>query len=187
MAKTILNSNYRERLNKMAAEFLTALVREKHKWETRRKALEKVVARRIKEEYPLKDMLVLEKYGKTERRKSIKLVNTADRRICEFELEVEGLFPKQGYSETPLGCDSLELVVYLDAAEAIKSEYGTRIEDYRALIRESRTLEDVEQVWPEATRLRKAVAELDNSRALIRISEPLIERIKGDVLAARKE
>lgn len=65
------------------------------------------------------------------------------------------------------------------AESALRDAWAAKMADYRVLITESRNLEDVIEVWPEAASVPFAVRSRDT--ALARLNLDVVARIKADV------
>lgn len=69
------------------------------------------------------------------------------------------------------------------ANEAFETALRRKMDDYGALVREARTLDEVCEIWPEA----EVVREYARSRALSILSDEMIARIRADVAARQSE
>ena len=71
---------------------------------------------------------------------------------------------------------------WLEAKEKLRETAEATRNDYRALVRSARTLEEIVEVWPQA----EEVAQYARSQALTVLSQEVIARIKADADARRK-
>lgn len=131
----------------------------------------------VETKYPRKDMLVLKKYGKTHDHYNARLNLTAGG-VVEFRFNPD---------DAPLAADSYPIFGADDAlteafenwrlaTAALKKARDAKLADYRSLIRFSRNLEDVTDIWPEAEQIRPTAA----CNALVALSPDALARIKAD-------
>lgn len=150
---------------------------------------EAVVRKIVETKYPPKDMKLLVKYEVAAPDRCIRLQLAAGG-VVEFTFPDEKAAPltpgRRGY-----GCSSRMyladeaatpiIAASLQAKDALKKARGRKLEDYKALIWASTSLEQVEAVWPAAAALRPR-----KGRALpVVLSDEVIARIKADIPLAK--
>lgn len=187
MAKIRLNEGYRDFLTTLARQVVKCPAEAKAE-DAAYKAAAPVVRGIVVARYPAKDMAVLLRYQKAAPDECIHIQLTAGG-VAKFKFRADESAPlaPEGscYGRMYLADEAATKVietyrVALDAhAKALKAKLG----DYCALIRGAVHLDEVEEVWPEATQLRER-----NSRTLpMVLSEDVIKRIKADAAMRMKE
>lgn len=183
MAKLRLNTEHRLFLRRLARKNISCPAETKADTDAYEKAA-KVVRAAVLERYPTKDMNILRRYSVAYRDTCLRLQLAAGG-IVQFDLrgtvEEVGLWVPDGNCSNHIyqidEAGSAVVSASLSAAEALEDAIARKHEDYVALIEASKTLEQVEEVWPEASALREHVG-----RALPSVlSDDVIARIKEDV------
>lgn len=183
MAKLRLNNEHRLFLRRLARNNISCPAEAKTDAEAYEKAA-KVVRAAVLERYPTKDMNVLRRYNVAYRDTCLRFQLTAGG-VVQFELR--GQAEEVGLWVPDLRCSnhiyqideagSALVVASLSAAGALDEAIERKHADYVALIAASQTLEQVEEVWPEAAVLREHVG-----RSLPSVlSDDVIARIREDV------
>jgi hypothetical protein len=148
-------------------------------------AAEPLVRKMVKEKYPPRDMEVLHKYGAAEQDDCIKMQLHAGG-VTQFNftkdtgpLVVERTTSGAIYLASP---DVTDAVLAWEAATAaLKKAKTDKLNDYYALVNSVSTMEDVEEIWPDAASVRPRLG----SHALTLLSQETIARLKADI-ASRK-
>jgi hypothetical protein len=187
MAKIRLTEGMRERLYAMA---MKAAVYPKEQREFDRayaKALP-VMTKIVHGDYPASDMAICAKYGVTTKDTCIRL-NLTPGGVDEFRFaEADApVVVSRGYScrNRIYACDEKATLVFNSwktAAVALEEAQNQRAADYRALVNASKTLDEVEAIWPGAGEMRASLA--NNLQATL--TADVIARIQADISAQRK-
>lgn len=181
--KTRLNADHRRALARLATEIVAVPVEAKAIDATYKKAAP-LVMRDIVAKYPVRDMNVLLKYERASRGDCIRVQMTHGG-VTQFRFnEGRGPITPRGYCQIhAVKADTTSAIQdWASAVDAEKTAKAAKIGDYQSLIDFSRTLEDIEAVWPEASKIRSSIVR--NLPALL--SEDVVARIAADV-AARAE
>lgn len=177
--KTRLNSDHRRALIRLAGEIISAGPETKAASAAYKKAAP-LVMRDLTDKYPVKDMKVLERYESASRDDCIRVQMTSGG-VTQFK------FAKGSGPLTPnrYGChiyavkaDTTDAIQdWAAAVDAEKEALAKKMQDYRSLIDFSRTLEDVETIWPEAAKVRASVI----LNLPVALSDDVVARIAADV------
>lgn len=183
MSKCYLTNSLRETLTTLALRAVTCPA-EGAALDAAYKVAAPLVRGMVEKKNPPRDMRVLDKYRKASRDACIKMQLTAGGvEQFEFAQKDAPLVANPTYSSPPYAADAVTtdaVVDWVTAKRTHKTALDKKLDDYRALIRASRSLEDVAAVWPEAEKARPA-----KSNALIVLSPEIVRRIEADV-ASRK-
>jgi hypothetical protein len=183
MAKLRLNNEYRLFLRQLARNNITCAT-EVAADEAAYKAAEKIVRGMVIERFPTKDMNVLKRYNVAVRDTCFR-IQLAAGGVVQFEFR--GTVDDVGIWVPYASCASRMYIAdeaqttaiqsAIDAESALEDARERKLADYGALIEASTTLEQVEEIWSEASALRAHVG-----RALPSVlSDDVIARIKEDV------
>lgn len=183
MAKLRLNNDYRLFLRRLATKNVTCAA-EAAADEAAYKAAEKIVRAMVVDRFPAKDMKVLQRYNVASRDTCFR-IQLAAGGVVQFEFrgatdDVGIWVPDATCSSRLYIADEAQTTIIqssLDAESAVEDARKRKLEDYCALIEASSTLEQIEEVWPEASALREYAG-----RTLPAVlSDDVIARIKADV------
>lgn len=187
MAKIRLNDGYRCFLSDLAKQVAKCPAEEKAEndaYKPAAKAVHAIVVAR----YPVKDMAVLQRYQAAEPDTCIRLQLAAGG-VHEFKFRDGDAIPLapggRCYSRMyQADADATKIIeIYNRAHDAHKKARKSKLADYEALIKGATTLEEVEEVWPEASALRSRAG-----RALpMVLSDEVIARIKADAAARLRQ
>ena len=140
----------------------------------------------VEKKYPPGDMKICEKYGLTQYDSCIRL-KYPNGVVQQFQFSGEKYthpMVPQGYCHSRMyladqkTADAVEH--WADAAKAFKEEKEKRIKAYEALIKGSRYVEDVAEVWPEAATI------FPSEGRLILLNEDTLATIKADLKEQKK-
>lgn len=140
----------------------------------------------VQAKYPPKDMLVCEKYGVATIDDCIHLQLTQGGvQAFKFVAGTGPLVVKKTYQGQIYLADQVTTLAVLDWI-AVHEEHDEKLRalrnDYYALIKGARTLEEIVEIWPEIVTVERYA----RSYALTVLSQDVINRIKADV-ARRSE
>jgi hypothetical protein len=185
MAKTRLSSYIRARLMDLAKDILIFPAEQKA-CDKAYAVAAKVVSAAIVARYPQSDMDTLRKYESACQPAYVYL-DLEDSRphvvfnFREKNVDVPWIARNSGFTFIA-NEKTLNLVQsFKDYEMKLKEARETKLKDYAALINGVGSLEDVEAVWPEATKVRDKLI----GGAVSTLNPDVIERIKADV-ASRK-
>jgi hypothetical protein len=134
----------------------------------------------VTKKYPEKDMKVCARYEAAHGDDCIKLTLSAGGvQEFNFDKDTGPLVVKKTYSGQMYAADDLTTTAVLEwvtARDSHKAALKQKHEDYGALIRNARTLDEVVEVWPEAEQLRTMFG-----KPLVALSEEVKARIRDDV------
>lgn len=183
MPSTRLNQQIRQALSNLVREIVTC-PEETSAVDLAYTNTSQPIIQALLDRYPSDDMAVLKRYD---------YAGLADR------VDIEG--PGVGYTQFVFRCDDpsrplvpmndvvlLDVDLYslvrmwTDRRIALKDALGIKQADYFALIRHAATLEEVEEVWPEAEQVRRRVRGVP---VVAGLDADVMARIAADV-AARK-
>lgn len=180
----ILRIAHKEALRKLRDTVVRAVTEENVVKEAYRKAAP-LVRKVVETEYPPRDMRVLAKYEAAERDDCIKLrlaYGAAQDVMFDFDEGTGPLVVNKTYSGKMFLADeeTTEAVsAWKDAKEKRDKTLRQKKDDYNTLINAARTLEEVENLWPEAAQIRELFN--TNQVALLALTPTVIQRIKMDV------
>jgi hypothetical protein len=147
-----------------------------------------LVRKIVEEKFPPKDMRLLVKYDCAAPDSCIKLQLTAGG-ITQFnfrDVKDAPLLPNGYECRSRIFASDATVSAAVGAHElacgALKKARAKIMDDYRALIWSTPTLEQIEAVWPEAKALRERL----NKTLPVRLSQDVINRIRADVATRAK-
>ena len=162
--RTRLHKHTRDRLFDFACEFIDALTEERFQPAKLKKKLKAAVTKQVRQEYPKKDMDILQRYQVSETDFTIKAMGDDHRStVEEIEFTAEdGLHvPARGHYDTIvilLSDDDetlLQDAIQADTqAEKFKDE---KRRTYRTLIYDATYFEQIVDVWPAAERMANQI------------------------------
>lgn len=176
--KTRLNADHRRALANLARKLVACPAETKALAAAYKKAAP-LIMRDITEKYPVRDMNVLAKYERATRDDCIRIQMTSGG-ITQFHFEKDkGPLTPRGYCQIyATKVDTTDAVQDWQAAgEAEKEALAKKLGDYQSLIDFSRTLDDIEAVWPEAAQLRGSIV----ANLPVALSPDVVARIVDDV------
>lgn len=139
-----------------------------------------LVRRAVAAKYPEKDMKICAKYEAARGDDCIKLTLTSGGvQEFNFDKDTGPLVVKKTYNGQMYAADELTTKAVLDwitARDLHKKTLKDKHEDYAALIRNAKTLDEIVEVWPEAEQLR-----IMFGKPLVALSEEVKARIRNDV------
>lgn len=136
------------------------------------KACEKMIRAEIRRQWPPKEMAVLAKYGLSATRVHVPIMVHGDigvssnERFTGFDLDSEQgplVMPYMGYQSPRLKIEGENALVWramLDAKTAMVNACREKAQPLHLLIGHATTLEQIEEVWTEARKVRPAVSTL---------------------------
>lgn len=150
-----------------------------------------LVRKLVEDRYPPKDMKLLLKYEQARQDSCIRLQLTAGG-VVEFKFRDDDKNHPLTPGQRHYGCGnrmyaadeaaSTAINASILAADAYKKAMSKKLDDYKALIWTSATLDQIEAVWPPASALRDRVG-----RSLpVVLSDEVIARIKADVSLTKR-
>ena len=191
MTKTRLNESSRDILLKFVRDTIVALPSQHEKETELYEKARSLVSKYLLTKYPTKEMKVLKKYGCTIIDKCIAFTmpeNSSRYKQFNYRDEDESMIPiipntKATYNKkTPHLDETGEILDAIEALEAfreeVKEDLLVRKQAYQSLIRQSRTFEDVQDVWPEVSAL---AVKITASKPLMIMDSTLINKIKQDM------
>lgn len=189
MSKTRINESIRSYLRELVSHHVRCDVEEREASDARHKA-EKLVLAMVLDKYPPREMKLLLKWDVAVRDQCIRLQLTAGgvEMFClsgeekDWPLRPRTQYGCSGhiYAADAATSDAVGAWVLArkNAADALRAKHS----DYLALIRHARTLEDIEAVWPLASKVRDRL----NKQLPVILSDEVVARIRADVEAQKK-
>lgn len=186
MPSTRMNDSHRQFLHTLATELVKCPAEQKAMDEAYKIAAP-LVRKIVEAKYPAKDMKVLKTYKVARADVCIRLQLTAggveqftfaakdavlrpDNYSCNSQI-----FPADEAATKAVGA-------WVLAKAAHDKAFNQKREDYRALINHTATLEQIEAIWPAASKLRERIG-----RALpMVLSDDVIARIKADATPLKR-
>lgn len=179
-----MNDALRERLNKLVETTVTFPDLDSAIDQLYRDAAP-LVWKAVEAKYPQKDMKICAKYEAASVDDCIDLQLTAGGvNRFHFRKGTGPLVVKKTYHNQVYLADedtTNAVLAWLDAVDKRNENVKAVQNDYRALIKSARTLEEIIEIWPQA----EEVSQYARSQALTVLSEDVIARIKADA-AKRK-
>ena len=184
MAKKVLNKTHRETLENLANRLVHETA-DKSAVDAAYNACADMVSKLVKAKYPEADMAVLQKYDVGRKDSCIYLsagyggmerfsFRSSDERIPHVP-------DRYCNNRTPYLLTDEQVALY-DAFKKADVEFQqairSRLADYRALIANARTFEELVEIWPAADQLREKIC--GTSRAVSVMSDDVLARIKAD-------
>lgn len=188
------------RLNQEHRHYLLGLMRTTVKCPAEEKAVKTVqeklaplAKKMVTDRYPQKDMEILRKYEKAGVERQLNIQLTAggvtqytfdvDKNKSDADLYKDGdlaLAPTYDHYRPPMYVADEKFTTLANSCVLLEKAYKDAIDqkyrDYGALIQASTTLEQVEEVWPEAKVLRKRI----EATLPVVLSDEVMARIKND-------
>lgn len=164
-ARTRLHKHTRDRLFDHACEFIDALAEERFQLEKLEKKLKAAVAKRVRVEYPKKDMEILNRYQVADSEFTIKAMGDNRRSTVEevvFSADDTLLVPstRNHYDNIVIllsGDDEELLENVIEAGKQTEKFKDDKRRTYRALIFDATYFEQVVDVWPAAERMANQI------------------------------
>ena len=183
MSKLRLNNDHRRALRNLADDLVKCPAEEKAEAAAHKKAAG-LVTRDLQEKYPPRDMKVLEKYEQSRRDDCMRIQMTSGG-VTQFQFaEGKGPITPHGYCRVyAVKEDTTDAIQDWENAKAAHAKAREqKLGDYHSLVEFSRTLEDVEAVWSEASQIRSRFA----ANLPVALSEDVAARIATDVAQRAK-
>lgn len=187
MSMIRMNDSHRAFLVNLASSAISCAAEEKADKASYDRAMP-MVRRLVEDKYPVRDMKLLAKYSVAHHDDCVKLQLTAGGVVkFTFRGDKSGpLVPSSYECRQRIYAADDKASEAVSAAElalgALQKARQKKMDDYRALISASVTLEQIEGVWPAAAALRERVG-----RALpVRLSDEVIARIRADAVPLKK-
>jgi hypothetical protein len=181
-----MNDALRDRLTKMVYERVTFPNLESAE-RAAYEAAEPLVRAAVEAKYPVRDMEVMARYGAASVDDCIKIQLTAGGvEQFAFDTGTGPLVAQKTYYGAIYLADAATteaVLSWVEARDAWQTAKNAAYKDYRALIANARTLEEVAEVWPEAAE----VGRLARSQALTVLSQETVARIREDVRRRTRE
>ena len=188
--KTRMNQGHRDALRAFAKRYLEK-VYPSTEVDAAYAEADKAVRRLVEENYPKREMKTLLKYEVAERADSISVQLTAggfDRFYFKSKPDNLPLVPRKSSWTgicVPADQQATDAInKYNDTFKRREETIKTRLTDYRDLILVTKYVEDLLEVWPEATEVTKTMVQ---SQALVRMNPAVINRIKSDSKTMAKQ
>jgi len=185
MPKTRLNQSLRTQLIGLASKLIMCPEEQRH-YDRCFGAAYAIVRKACDLRFPPEDMAVLKRYGKVSTWDVMK-VRLENGQVFEFKVSESKHFfvhPENNWNTIVLieGSKNSDAISrYADARAALKKAKAAKLSDYEALVHASRTLEDVVEVWPEASAVKP------NYKPLVALNPEAIKRIQLDVQKRQKQ
>lgn len=185
MAKYRLNMNDRAFLRNLAAKTVNVEA-EQAAADAAYKACAAAVRAAVEKKYPPADMAVLKKYDSTREDRCIRL-NLAFGGVVGFDFRNDDtpwpVRPTGYFCTTMYPLDEAATRLYeahKNAEEALVLKRERIVGDFDKLISHSKTLEEIETVWPGASKLRERI----KANVPVTLSQDVVERIKATLATA---
>lgn len=182
--KTRLNVAMRDRLMAMAKDFINVAAEQQAVDRVYDRAKE-TMKREVLACFPPADMEILKRYDLIEKLLTVRFVYVDEalrQHYAQFSLPPNQnaeffVVPARSFN-VKMSAKASEVLKKLEAAQAtLHTKLTARLSDYRALVYGHATLEAVEEVWPEASKLRPSLG----CRAVSTLSPDVLSRIQADV------
>lgn len=185
MAKYRLNMNDRAFLRNLAAKTVNVEA-EQAAADAAYKACAAAVRAAVEKKYPPADMAILAKYDTTRDDRCIRL-NLAFGGVAAFNFRNDDtpwpVRPHNYHCSTLYAIDEAATRLYeayKNTEEALVLKRERVVGDFDKLISYSKTLEEVETVWPGASKLRERI----KANVPVTLSQDVVERIKATLATA---
>ena len=185
MSKTRLNEDMRHRLHVIISGLAGPAAQMKAERKAYARAAPLVIAM-VEKRFPVADMAVCRRYKVATQQNDVQIsLDVGGIKHFNFDPNTGPIEPGRGYKTITHMANkktSRAVSAWVMTVDALNDVRKKRARDYQALVKSSRTVEEVMAVWPEA----KAVLPSNVGKELVALSPEVIDRIQADVNARRR-